>query len=71
MVLTEFVLITMLEKEMLEAADALDFEKAARLRDRIKELEDAPELVSDRDHDVADPAPTKGPRRQFRRRRSH
>ena len=38
-------LITMLEQEMLEAAEALEFERAAKLRDRIKELEDAPELT--------------------------
>jgi len=31
-------LVAMLEKEMLEAAEALEFERAARLRDRIKEL---------------------------------
>ncbi|MBI1824845.1 MAG: excinuclease ABC subunit UvrB [Planctomycetes bacterium] len=31
-------LIAMLEKEMLEAAESLEFERAARLRDRIKEL---------------------------------
>jgi excinuclease ABC subunit B len=37
-------LITMLEKEMLEAAEALDFEGAAKLRDRIKEIQDAPTL---------------------------
>ncbi len=37
-------LIAMLEKEMLEAAEALEFERAARLRDRIKEL--SPEKVS-------------------------
>ncbi len=36
--------IAMLEKEMIEAAQELEFEKAARLRDRIKELKDAPEL---------------------------
>jgi len=41
-------LIAMLEKEMLEAAEALDFEKAARLRDRIKELKDTPDLVTTR-----------------------
>ena len=35
----------MLEKEMLEAAESLDFEKAARLRDRIKEIKGVPELV--------------------------
>jgi len=38
-------LIAMLEKEMLEAAEALDFERAAQLRDRIRELKEAPELV--------------------------
>jgi excinuclease ABC subunit B len=37
-------LIRMLEEEMLEAAEKLDFEKAAMLRDRIKELESAPQL---------------------------
>jgi excinuclease ABC subunit B len=31
-------LITKLEAQMLEAAEALEFEQAARLRDRIKEL---------------------------------
>ena len=35
-------LIAMLEKEMLDAAEALEFEKAARLRDRIQEIKDAP-----------------------------
>jgi excinuclease ABC subunit B len=39
-------LVAMLEKEMLEAAEALEFERAARLRDRIKELQQAPQLVS-------------------------
>ncbi len=38
-------LIAMLEKEMLEAAEALEFEKAARLRDRIAEIRAAPELT--------------------------
>ena len=37
-------LIAMLEKEMLEAAEGLEFEKAARLRDRIHELKDAPQM---------------------------
>ena len=36
--------IAMLEKEMLEAAENLDFERAAVLRDRINELQDAPTL---------------------------
>jgi excinuclease ABC subunit B len=38
-------LIASLEAEMLEAAEALEFERAARLRDRIKELKESPELV--------------------------
>ena len=37
-------LINMLEKEMLEAAEQLDFERAAMLRDRLKELQSAPTL---------------------------
>jgi len=37
-------LLAMLEREMLEAAEALEFERAARLRDRIKELKDMPSL---------------------------
>ena len=38
-------LIASLEEEMLEAAEALDFERAAKLRDRIKELKESPELI--------------------------
>jgi excinuclease ABC subunit B len=38
-------LMARLEDEMLQAAEELDFERAARLRDRIKELQAAPELV--------------------------
>jgi len=38
-------LMARLEEEMLHAAEELDFERAARLRDRIKELQAAPELV--------------------------
>ena len=41
-------LIGILEKEMLAAADALEFEKAARIRDQIAELKDAPEIGSAR-----------------------
>lgn len=37
-------LISKLEEEMFEAAQALDFERAARLRDRIRQLEGAPVL---------------------------
>ncbi len=36
---------TEIEKQMLTAAKALDFEKAAMLRDRLHELKDMPELV--------------------------
>jgi len=34
-------MLAMLEKEMLEAAEALEFERAAALRDRIEELKEA------------------------------
>jgi len=34
-----------IEKEMLEAAETLDFERAAFLRDQLRELKDLPELV--------------------------
>jgi excinuclease ABC subunit B len=37
-------LIRQLEQEMLQAAEELDFERAAALRDHIKELKDSPEL---------------------------
>ena len=37
-------LLQMLETEMLRAAESLEFEKAARLRDRIQELKDTPDL---------------------------
>ncbi len=37
-------LVLGLEREMLEAAEQLDFEKAAALRDHIKRLKDSPEL---------------------------
>jgi excinuclease ABC subunit B len=40
-------LITELEQEMFAAAEALDFEKAARLRDRIAELRDEQEATRD------------------------
>lgn len=35
-----------LEREMLAAADALDFERAAMLRDRLAELKEMPELAA-------------------------
>ena len=34
-----------IEREMLEAAEALDFERAAFLRDQLRELKELPELV--------------------------
>ena len=39
-------LVATLEQEMFQAAEELDFERAARLRDRIKELRDSPELAA-------------------------
>jgi excinuclease ABC subunit B len=39
-------MVAMLEEQMLEAAEALDFEKAARLRDKLKELNAMPQLRS-------------------------
>jgi excinuclease ABC subunit B len=38
-------LASQIEKEMLEAAQTLDFEKAAFLRDQLRELKELPELV--------------------------
>jgi len=38
-------LASQIEKEMLEAARSLDFERAAFLRDQLRELKDLPELV--------------------------
>jgi excinuclease ABC subunit B len=38
-------LASQLEQEMLEAAQALDFERAAFLRDQLRELKELPELV--------------------------
>lgn len=38
-------MITMLEKDMLTAAEELDFERAAMLRDQLGELKDMPELA--------------------------
>ena len=43
---TQQELLAMLEKEMLEAAEALEFEKAAAIRDRIKQVKEQPELVA-------------------------
>jgi excinuclease ABC subunit B len=38
-------LVSQIEKEMLEAAQTLDFERAAFLRDQLRELKELPELV--------------------------
>jgi len=38
-------LASRMEKEMLEAAEMLDFEKAAFLRDRLRELKELPQLI--------------------------
>jgi excinuclease ABC subunit B len=52
-------LISSLEREMFQAAEELEFEKAARLRDRIKELREMPELAA-----VGDDANGRGRRGQ-------
>jgi excinuclease ABC subunit B len=39
-----------IEKEMLEAAEALDFERAAFLRDQLRELKELPEFVLVQSH---------------------
>ena len=35
-----------LEREMFEAAEALDFERAAALRDQLRQLKELPELIA-------------------------
>jgi hypothetical protein len=46
-------MIRMLEEEMLQAANNLEFEKAADIRDKLKELKSAPQITSNVDgHDV-------------------
>jgi len=62
-------LTAMLEKEMLEAAEALEFEKAARIRDRIKELKEAPDLTVTRLEDH--PSPRDKPQKGTTRKASH
>ena len=34
-----------IEREMFQAAEALDFERAASLRDQLRELKELPELI--------------------------
>jgi excinuclease ABC subunit B len=65
-------LLVELEREMLEAAEKLDFERAAVLRDRIREMKDAPTLetassgtplldsAEAADDDCAPPGPGRG-----------
>jgi len=57
-------LIATIEKEMLEAAEKLDFERAAMLRDRLREFQEAPELTktSDSPPESAPPTHTTGSR---------
>lgn len=43
-------MIRMLEEEMLQAANNLEFEKAAEIRDKINELKNAPQMVSHEYH---------------------
>jgi excinuclease ABC subunit B len=69
-------LIARLEQEMLEAAETLEFEKAARLRDRIRELHESPSLTAaDSSAHEAEPddrprIPGKGGRSRPRRTRA-
>jgi excinuclease ABC subunit B len=42
--------IAQLEKEMLKAATELDFERAAFLRDQLKELKEVPEIGSTKEN---------------------
>ena len=57
-------LIRLLEDEMLGAAEALDFESAAALRDQVKALEDDPDLATSSGkltRSAAEKAASKGP----------
>jgi len=65
---TEF--ITMLEKEMLEAAEALEFERAARIRDRIAELKEDDGIVVTTPIDAQSPDPARKPRATGRKGRT-
>ena len=64
-------LIATLEKQMLEAAEALEFEKAASLRDRVAELKAQPQSAKVRPADLEDkPAPgTPGTRVRKKRKK--
>ena len=56
-------LITELEKAMLVAAESLEFEKAAKLRDQIQELKDMPDIDGKPRQKVKQSGKTKGKRR--------
>lgn len=63
-------LIAQLEKDMLEAAQNLEFEKAADLRDKVKELKEMPEIEGEmisRDDVENEPKPGTPGRRTGRR----
>ncbi len=64
-------LIAAMEKEMLEAAQTLEFEKAAQLRDQIAELREMPEMgaSSENGHKDGDGALKSGHKATGRRRR--
>jgi excinuclease ABC subunit B len=61
--------IRMLEQEMFEAAESLDFERAAELRDRVRELKEQPELApADAAAARSRPARRQSPKKSPRRR---
>jgi excinuclease ABC subunit B len=53
-------LLAELEKQMLAAAEGLEFERAAALRDRIRQIKDAPQLEGPAVAPVAPPGPPPG-----------
>ena len=61
-------LIAQMEAEMFAAAEALEFEKAARLRDRIQELKDAPEPPGPPPDDLDRPPGKTGRKRRHKRK---
>ncbi|MBV8781842.1 MAG: UvrB/UvrC motif-containing protein, partial [Phycisphaerae bacterium] len=48
-------IVKLLEEEMLQAAQNLEFERAAQLRDKINELKGAPTITNGRSFDGSDP----------------
>jgi excinuclease ABC subunit B len=57
---TRIELMAELEKQMLEAAQSLEFEHAAQLRDRIRQFKDAPELTGTTIAPAEPPQPAPG-----------